>query len=671
MRSHLFGDLDVAEAEIVFPLLDSIKKEDLPADADPKVNTYLEQDKQQIALQLFIAYRDGLGVVANEQIAEVYLALYLLCPKPEESFFDNILFWFSWFTTLRLGILRSDRELALLPFSSQHDHSIQFNKALQLSYFLEIIVGIGKLFYYSFRPKTKEDDRLGTPWYKRFDWARYNKIKNSSQFTNFMSNAVVWFVANGLSLICVAWLTSLGASDLAILVFPSLIQLTGFGYDIWHDYEYAAEERDKHEKSYLLVTRCQNEDEPKVTLNNILKNKALNKVNASSEKISRVVKIAVGIFIGMALLYFLPLLSPYIASYLPLLGATNFLLSYDTGKKLVDIVTEILKTLGSTIVVAAGFLYGGLCGRLWRLESWTKSASWLWNFFKSNVLELVAASLLLYFGIIAAIPLVGAAIVGLGVPVAFALTFIAVRGIVSICNQVWQCLWPPAVPALSQEELTNLGKVLSKVDDIFLSNTISVKMLQKSLSADERLLLKKASGLNDSEWLKHIRNWSLSSEKREISLCYESFSFLCDQLRNKFNLSKQKNVPEQEITSPVRQESFAERKRVMKVAVLNLASPPTHLTPLLPKNFPPTVSMTNFAPSSTSTRKLIRRFSSAPSLTTVSRSFLSSDSYKILSSSPFSSPKKENNVKLPTAEELDQKQDKPSYLIRSRSRSLA
>lgn len=582
MQSRLFGDLAVENAEIVFPLLNSIKPVDL-ADTDSHVTDYLEQDKQLMALQLFIAYRDGVGVVANEQIAEVYLAQYLLCPKPSESSFDNVLFWFSWFTTLRLGVLRGDRELALLPFSSQHDHPIQFNKALQLSYLLEIIVGMAKLFYYSFRPETKEDYNAGIPWYtrlkERFSWERYDKIRNSSQFTNFMSNAIVWFIINGLSLACIAWLSCLGASALVILIIPSLIQLTGFAYDIYHDYEYAAEERANHKKSHLLVeSNIQEDDDTKITLKNILKNKALNNFSASSEKVSRVVKIAIGIFIGMALLYFLPLLSPYIAAHLPLLGTANFLLSYDAGKNLVDIVTEIIKTLGSTIVVAAGFVYGGLCGRLWRLASWTASASWLWDFLTSNSLNLLAAGLLLHFGITAAIPLIGATIVGLGTPIAFLLTLIAIKGIINIGKQIWQCLQPPPPPSLSSQECTKLNEILFKFSDIPDSNL--AKTLRETFSNEERLLLKKASGLNDDEWLKHIRNWSLPDKKREISLSYKSLKDLRTELVNKFNLSKErKNDMKVTIFLPLptvgrlKEKSSGDEMKINTLRLLLLSSP--------------------------------------------------------------------------------------------------
>ncbi|MCD6038856.1 MAG: hypothetical protein K0S27_256 [Gammaproteobacteria bacterium] len=538
-----FGELklEVTQAEIVFSTLDSIDlKSIFPENSTPFSN--LEQAKENLAFQLFLAYRDGVCVEPHEGIAAAYLALYFSLKLPSSSA-DDALWGLSWWTTFRLADIRNNRFSGLLPFSPIHDKSMLSSNfpIFQFSYGLEVMTGIGKLVYHSFRPETNKDlanpEYIRKSWFKRlrerFSWERYKKIRNNNDFQSLMSNAIVWFLVNGLSLLFGLALGWLGAPAVMVLVIPSLIQIVGFTYDIYHDYKYPAEQRKAYQESLEVLNNLEktinvnDTDYVKPTIQALKKKMQVN-IDDTSKKIRRMFIIAVGICIGMAIFYFLPLLSGYVALHLPVAGAT-LLLSYDKTKALAAIVEEIFKTLGSSIALLFGFIYGGLIGRLWRQPGKIKSGQ---KFIKSNFLELVLSTALVYFKFAAFIPLMGSFIVG--APIVFLFTFIAVKSSVLILKKVEQYL-KLSKPTLFRKERKKLASVLSKLMLTHSENNLIYNL--KNLSKKERALLQKASGLDDSEWIRHLVNWTLPVPQREASLCYSDFDALYTKLSKQYGVS--------------------------------------------------------------------------------------------------------------------------------------
>ncbi len=549
----------VKEAEILFSTLKSIEKKDLPAATEageePISETTLREEKQALALTLFLEYRDGENVeVVDEQKAEFYLAHYF-CMEPPESLFDNALFWLSWFTTFRLGIMvRGSRQLCLSPdfpihnkannntnIASMFPASLSF---LQLSYSLEIIVCLWKLFYYSFRPETQEDAQTyqGEPWLRkwylklkatkaRFKWNRFNEIKNDDQFRDCMSNALVWLVANGVGLCFLQ-------AGLPLLYFA--IQIAGFISDIGHDYFFARKEHAKNEES-LKILKDKNWEEPNLKKLKYLSLKKMEeKVNASSAKITRVLVIAVLICIGMAIIYFCPLLVSANPVAYPCL--TSWLFSSEISQNLIKkAIIETFQFIGSLFVMLGGFFYGGLCGRLWRLPDWKKLGLRLLGSLKSNVPQLAVAGILAYYIVAPAIlssPIVIASwSAGIGaialvsvntVIVTSILLFAAIKCLIMAGKKITEWL-PSRSASLSVKDCLKLTEILKDLTSNVSGEDI-IRILG-NLKKEEMKTLQTASGLNDSEWLRHVRNWSVENDLgRETSLVYNSFDQLLANL---------------------------------------------------------------------------------------------------------------------------------------------
>jgi hypothetical protein len=547
----------VNQYQTLFSTLTSIENKDLLENpGKPISETTLTKAKQTLALALFLAYRDGNGVQVDEQKADFYLAHYF-CMEPPESLFDNALLYLNWFTTWRLGIIaRSNRQLCLFPdfpihntedstkIGSMFPDSFSF---LQLSYSLEIIVYLVKIFYYSFRPETQKEAQayqnkpVISRWYfklkaakARFEYSRFHQSIDDNKFTDCISNALVWLLANGIGLY-------LGGG-----LGCSIVQILGFCFDIFHDYYFTKKELDTDKESLKILENIEEEGWDKNNLADLkylsLK-KMQDKIKKSSEKATRAVRIAVIIFIGMAIIYFFPL-SSYLLHHPFLMMVASWLFSPDKDKSVTYKVAELLQFIGSILVMLGGFFYGGLCGRLWRLPNWKKSGLWLLGSLKSNVPQLVVAGVLAYYIVAPAIlsfPIVIASCgagAGIGatlvlvntVIVTSILLFAAIKCLIIAAKKIKECLQSPptALTVNNYPELAKLLKtLLSSADIKNVINTLG------SLEKEEREILQKASGFNDSEWLRHVRNWSIKDPlQREASLIYPSFEDFLNALIN-------------------------------------------------------------------------------------------------------------------------------------------
>ncbi len=494
------------------------------------------EEKQKLALVLFIAYRDGVddSVARNEVKADYYLGAAYFLPQTTS---DSVVTFFSWFTTVRLGLLRTRRQYnTLVPalpadrlFVSDNGFLPSYFQIFSLSYFLEFVYCIGKVFYDGFRPETKEDKRERVSLWKRWDTKRF-KQGLTKDFWSTLTNAIIWMIVN-----IVPYIPGLGGS---VSVTAYVFNVVGFFLDLPHDVYFAYCEL----TTCQAVTKIRGKPSCSYLSENIISKaeKAANeKIASAREKVARQAIIAIGIFIGMCVFY-CPLLLPAIGVKLTgvaiTFGKLDFLRKILSGFTGVDFAKKVLEGIGSIIVMLFGFCYGGLGGRLWRTDK--------------TYLAAFAINLLLFIGLPILIPSLGAAMLSLGsatlgmfaiIPLTFLATcFVTVKIINAIKNPVTTQTPPPistepsfAIPLSStsallkrintlEEYKVNGGKAPapSRKEKVIDINA------WKIYSKEEMGQLQKASGLNDKDWLRNLRNVSLAPQQRETKLSKSFYRFL-------------------------------------------------------------------------------------------------------------------------------------------------
>jgi hypothetical protein len=517
--------------EIIFSLLADINVDTLP---EKDRSLFLER-RQALAYQLFIAYRDGKNSLAADELKADYYLASILFVTPQQTLIDNVLFWFTWLTTARLGLVRFSREYSLL-INGAGILTDNF-AVLSLSYIVEFFACVCKLIDQSFRPETSEDGKynvLHRLW-RRFEWRRFKQAFWSREFLSALTNAAVWAVVN---VICYCYF------PLTPVCFTvAILNLLGFGFDIWHDKKFAEQElqeykkiQDDNETQKLLGEYYLLGNSELIANKNSLLTK---KISGANEKLGRLYLIALGIFVGMLVLY-LPVLVPALISVAPAAKFLSGLLVISLGK------WEITRIIGSTAVMCFGFIYGGLLGRLYRVfkpndksftesvvsgfKKFTKSVA---EFLKNNVEEVTLSSTVVVLGQFTTVPLISAGIISVGVPAVAVATFLAVKGIFSVVKNLWEPLEVPP-PRLTTKECSSLTSILVRLQPQS-ENTVS-------LTSQELIVIQKASQLSESEWLRHTRNWSLKDQTKKEAILYSSFDDL-------FNMLQQKYKEKPEVTS--------------------------------------------------------------------------------------------------------------------------
>jgi hypothetical protein len=478
-----FNGLSIQQKELLLPFLENLK------------NIAEEDEKQAILLELYTAYRDGYSdretgqicIQPDEEKANYYLGKAIKQPLPE-NLMRNALFWFSWFTTIRLGAVRVNREHIQLHPGASPLLSDGFSY-LQFSYIPETLVCIALIISKMFKPATAAP----LAWHDRLDSKRCTQVIADKDFQNTLSNALVWGVFNIIS---------------AAYSLPSLC-IFAFAFDIWHDYFYAKKELDAYEDLKNSL------GEIAANINNLE-----NKINILKVKLVRVTVVAVGIFIGMALFYISSMVVGL--SALGVVGASiAILFGFIIGNcgnrffKWDDKLVALRQTWieGKKLDVIGEFLYKALqeLVKLFRETIKKLSESPLF------VVQLAIAIALTLTGGISALPFIGISIMSMGFFPAIGITVIFLQFITAIGQKTMQLY----KPSLTKHELCDLKKVSLLQENPFLGNKKNKSGPQENpyaklfneLTGEQVASIRQISGLSHEELLSHIATWDYNVNK--------------------------------------------------------------------------------------------------------------------------------------------------------------
>jgi len=443
-------ELNKQEIKCLEKILEALETIDFPSQDQRK-------QMEDLAFALFIAYRDGGDDWApDEDRADFYLAKILIIAPPE-NITEHSLFWLSWITTLRLNTWRFDCEYELSFPKNKSLLPDNFN-ALQLSFLPELLVCFYKLFSKSFRPKIGEDK---DKWfYQRFERKRLSQVFWDMKFLGVLSNAFVWCLMNFICYFCFPQ----GA------VISCCLTIAGLLFDIAHDWILANREW----KEYKDL------EKENIVENYGVKEIISAKVEELNFKRKYAAVVAVGIFLGMTLLYF-PILIPAIPAW------------YGVSITMVLGNLDKIKYVGSTILVISSVGLSCCYGRLRELAT-QKTREQIQDFLKNNSMETGFTAFLVipafYFASLFPASIVASAFT-LGIPAVMVLTFAVVKAISYLWNKKSPLLYPdtiPEPPALNLEE-----------NPKNLSTTQQIIEYLKSLSGEQRSMIQCRSGLSFRE----------------------------------------------------------------------------------------------------------------------------------------------------------------------------